>query len=664
VGDRVACAGTGYANHAEVVFVPQKLASRLPEEVDLESGSFSTLGAIALQGLRLAEVQLGGTVAVIGLGLIGLLTVQLAKAGGCQVAAMDPNPARAEIASQMGADGVALNRKELLSVVSRLSLNQGADAVLISASTKGNEPVSLAGEAARDHAVVVAVGAVGLEIPRKLYYGKELTFRVSRSYGPGRYDSEYEEKGKDYPIGYVRWTENRNMQAFLHFLAEGKVKVQPLITHRFPITEALQAYDLLLGNNGEPFLGILITYPDQPGNLTADRRPTTVQDSTTDCSKAIMEHTTVDRRPTNPVDSCVFRRSSAVALGLLGAGQFATSILLPTLKKVSGIEFMGVCAASGINAAHAAKKFGFRFATTEENEIIQNSDINTVVIATRHNLHARQVIAALKAGKNVFAEKPLCLNENELNEIIKTYSETRNPQSAIPGVEMLSEPIPPPSSPPLLMIGYNRRFSPMGIRLKEFCCGIREPLVMSYRVNAGYIPPDHWVHDPEQGGGRIIGEVCHFVDFLIFLAGLSPCQVYARSIPNNGRYRDDNLTMSMEFRNGSIGVISYVANGDKSLAKERIEVFGGGSGAVLDNFRRMELIEDGHRRVFRSYLGQDKGHRGEWEVFRQAIQARAVTPIPFEEALLASLTTFKILESMHLGKPIRMYEPLASKANE
>jgi len=659
VGDRVACAGAGYANHAEIAFVPQNLASRLPDSVDFESASFTTLGAIVLQGLRLAEVQLGGTVAVIGLGLIGLLTAQLAKAAGCQVAAMDPIPARAELAHQTGADGVALNKEELLSVVGGLSSNQGADAVLITAASSSDEPVILAGEVARDRAIVVAVGAVGMDIPRRTYYGKELTFRVSRSYGPGRYDSEYEEKGIDYPIGYVRWTEKRNMQAFLQLLADGKVKVQPLITHRFPITQALQAYDLLLKKNGEPSLGILLTYPGQSEDSTVDHRPSTLEDSAIVC------------RSKDSKDSSVVRRPSAVAVGLLGAGQFATSTLLPAMKKVTGIEFMGVCAASGISAAHAAKKFGFRFATTDENEIIQNPEINIVVIATRHHLHARQVIAALQAGKNVFVEKPLCLNEQELQEIIKTYSELRTgaqpcaptPNSELTGLtaSLLSRASNLEPRTPLLMVGYNRRFAPLARSLKDFLARVEEPLVMHYRANAGYIPPNHWVHDPEQGGGRIIGEVCHFVDFLIFLAGSLPCQVYARTVANNSRYRDDNLTVTLEFRNGSIGTISYVANGDRRFPKERVEIFGGGAVAVLDDFRRLEIIQGGERQVSRSWLRQDKGHQREWGALIAAIQSEGAPPIPMQEVVSTNLTTFEILESIHLGEPIKVPATIASE---
>jgi predicted dehydrogenase len=465
------------------------------------------------------------------------------------------------------------------------------------------------------------------------------------------------------------------MQAFLQLLAEGKVKVEPLITHRFPITQALQAYDLLLKNNGEPSLGILLTYP------TADRRPQTVQDSTTDRRPPTLQDHNIVHRRQDFRGSAVIGPPSAVAVGLLGAGQFATSTLLPAMKKVSGIEFMGLCAASGISAAHAAKKFDFRFATTDEQEIIKNPEINTVVIATRHHLHARQVIAALQAGKNVFVEKPLCLNEQELEEIVKTYSALLAPHSEFrlahsngselctgarpcaptPNSELtgLSASLLPRTSnleprPPLLMVGFNRRFSPMAIQLKEFLSRINEPLIMHYRVNAGYIPSDHWVHDPEQGGGRIIGEVCHFVDFLIFLTGSFPGQLYATSVPNNGRYSDDNLTINIEFGNGSIGTISYVSNGDRRFPKERVEVFGGGAVAVLNNFRRLDLIQHERRRVFRSWLRQDKGHQDEWKAFIKAIHAETALPIPFEEIVCTSSVSFRILESMRLGIPVKI----------
>jgi hypothetical protein len=398
--------------------------------VDFESAAFTTLGAIALQGLRLADVHLGETVAVIGLGLVGLLTVQLAKASGCRVVGMDPNPERCRLAEQLGCDATVTDNSKFAIRNSQLTSGHGADAVLITASTKSNDPVALAGEVARDRGVVVAVGSVGMEIPRKIYYEKELTFRVSRSYGPGRYDMNYEEKGHDYPIGYVRWTEQRNMDAFVSLLAEGKINVKPLVTHRFPINEATKAYDLITGKTKEPYLGILLTYPDNPdlnrkifNRIDDDRIEVVASNLKPDTSNVRSSDSSPSAPPSMPSNgrrTPKASRRTPVRVGLLGAGEFAKGTLLPAMKKVKGIEFVGVCAASGISASHAGKKFGFHFATTDENEIINSPDVNTVVIATRHHLHARQVIAALKAGKHVFVEKPLCINEQELNDIVKT----------------------------------------------------------------------------------------------------------------------------------------------------------------------------------------------------------------------------------------------------
>lgn len=604
-GDRVACAGAGYASHAEIVFIPKNLAVKLPDRVDFESAAFTTMGAIALQGLRLAELQLGETVAVIGLGLLGLLTCQLAKAAGCLVLGMDTNPERCLLAKQLGIDDAVSDDASLLVICNQLTGGRGADKVLITAGTKSNGPVTLAGDVARDRAVVVAVGAVDMEIPRKTYYGKELTFRVSRSYGPGRYDAGYEERGVDYPIGYVRWTENRNMQAFVQQIAEGRINIGPLVTHRFPIEDAAMAYGLITGKTSEPFLGILLTYPEQ-GDLSRK----------------------IEISSNFKAQSSKLQKTESVKIGMLGAGSFATSILIPAMKKVQGIELRGVCTTTGVTAQHVARKFGFRVATTDENEILIDPEINTVAISTRHNLHARQVISSLKAGKHVFVEKPLCLTIQELEEIREAYELRAKSQE-----------------PRALMVGYNRRFAPMAVRMKEFFSSVDEPLMMSYRVNAGYIPLDHWVHDPEIGGGRIIGEVCHFIDFLTFLSGSLPARVHANGLRNDRRYRNDNLTATIEFENGSIGNIIYVANGDKSFPKERIEVFGGGAVAALDNYRKLEMTSHGKRKVIKSLIQQDKGYQGEWEAFVRALD-RNIAPIPFEQAVSSTLTTLCIIRSL------------------
>jgi len=605
-GDRVACAGAGHAVHAEFACVPRLLVARIPSEsLTCDEAAFATLGAVALHGVRNADSKLGDVVAVIGLGLLGQLTVQILKAAGCCVLGMDLSADRAELAGRLGADAVSTSASGFLDLCLQHSTGHGADSVLITAQTSSNDPVNLAGSVARNRAVVVAVGTVAMDIPRRSFYEKELDFRVSRSYGPGRYDSAYEQKGIDYPIGYVRWTETRNMEAFLKLLADRKLNLPPLVTHRFPIVEARSAYDLITGKTPEPFLGVLITYPqDAP-----------------DVRHIKMEG--FDRPAA----------SDAVRIGLLGAGTFAIGTMLPALKRLRAVEMMVASAANGSHAWHAAHKFGFRSCTTDKQQILNNPAVNTVLIATRHHLHASQVIAALAAGKHVFCEKPLCLNEAELKEIAEEHNNSGRQRRH-------------------LMVGFNRRFAPLAMKMKSFVQETGEPLALHYRVNAGFLPADHWLNDPLQGGGRIIGEVCHFVDLLRFLTGATPVEVETHSLSNPGRYSNDNVVCSLRFTDGSQGTISYLANGDKSFSKERIEVFGGGRVAVLEDFRRLELIQSGKKRVFRSLFRQDKGHRGEFEAFVAAIQTGSESPIRFPEIVSTMLTTFALEESRSLGRPI------------
>jgi predicted dehydrogenase/threonine dehydrogenase-like Zn-dependent dehydrogenase len=617
-GNRVACAGAGHAVHAEFACVPRLLVARIHSEtVSFDEAAFTTLGAVALHGVRIADAKLGDIVAVIGLGLLGQLTVQILKAAGCCVLGMDISEGRAQLARRLGADAVSTSSSGFQDLCLQHSGGHGADSVLITAQAASNDPVNLAGAVARNRAVVVAVGTVAMDIPRRFFYEKELDFRVSRSYGPGRYDAAYEQKGIDYPIGYVRWTETRNMEAFLKLIANRKLDLHSLVTHRFPIAEAHSAYDLITGKTHEPFLGMLIVYSD-----LADDTP--------------QVNIAVSARP--------IASDKSVCIGLLGAGSFATSTLLPAMKRV-GAEMVVACAANGSHARHAAEKFGFRFCTTDEQEILNNPAVNTVVIATRHHLHATQVKAALRSGKHVFCEKPLCLNEVELNSIVAARDD-------------------PASSRQLLMVGFNRRFAPLAVRLKSFLKDVREPLALNYRVNAGFLPVDHWLNDPLQGGGRVLGEVCHFVDFLCFLADALPMEVETRSLPNPGHYSNDNIVCSLRFANGSQGTISYLANGDKSYSKERIEVFGGGSIAVLEDFRRLELVRGGNRRVYRSLLGQDKGHRGEWEMFITAIQTGAESPIPFREVVNATMATFALEESRCLAKPVAVSKAVSVEVED
>jgi len=644
VGDRVVSNGP----HAEVVCVPQNLCARIPDNVSDDEAAFTVLAAVGLQGIRLSNPNLGESVAVLGLGLVGLLTVQLLVANGCRVLGTDFDAHRLELARQFGAQTVDLSAgQDPVQAALAFSDGWGVDSVIITASTRSSEPVHQAARMCRQRGRIVLVGVTGLELDRADFYEKELTFQVSCSYGPGRYDPNYEEKGHDYPYGFVRWTAQRNFQAVLNLMATGRLNVTPLITHRFPIEETPKAYDLITGKTGEPFLGVLITYPEQPD---LNRKITL---NTFHVPRSNAQHPSVQR----------------VTVGLLGAGNFATTTLLPAMRKVPGVEFVGICTATGLTARHAGDKFGFRYSTADENEILNDPDINTVVIATRHHLHARQVLAALKAGKNVFCEKPLALNEEELQEIVRVLSGGAEEQGGKGAEEQgsggtdeqrskgefTSAPLHHSTRAqevPLLMVGYNRRFAPMARQLKAFLADVHEPLVMHYRANAGYIAADHWVQDPQQGGGRIIGEVCHFVDLLTFLAGTLPVRVHARALPNGGRYRDDNVVITLEFADGSLGTIAYVANGDRSFPKERVEVFGGGAVAVLDDFRRLELVRQGHKRVSRSLLRQDKGHRGEWEAFVAAVQNGGPLPILFEEIVAITLTTFRILDSLRCGEPV------------
>ncbi len=598
VGQRVACAGGGYATHAEYNVVPRNLLTPLPKNVDFESAAFTTLGAIAMHGFRLAEPQLGENVAVIGLGLLGLLTIQLAAAAGCNVLGIDLDPKRIKLASALGLE--AVTRPQAESASQAFTANRGFDTVIICADTPSNDPVELAGVIARDRAKVVATGAVGLNIPRKIYYEKEISFINSRSYGPGRYDSNYEENGVDYPIGYIRWTEGRNFQAVVDLLASRKLQVESLITHRFPIEDGAQAYEVITGKKKEAFLGVLLKYSDE-------KRETS--------NKVIFP--------------LVSRPSSLVTLGVLGAGVYANATLLPVIKNNKDFELVGIASSGGLHAQHSGKKFGFQYATSSEDEIINDPKINTVAILTRHDSHADLVVKALKAGKHVFVEKPLAINSSQLSVITKQLK--ANSQS-------------------LLTVGFNRRFSPLAQQLHSSLITRHEPLHAHYRINAGYLPLSHWTQDPKLGGGRIIGEACHFIDLISFLVGASPVSVAAHALPDQGKYREDNVSMTFTFPDGSIGVVDYLANGDKSHPKERLEVFCEGMIAVLDDYVSLTTVKDGKKKV--ESHAQDKGWRNEMQAFARAIREGGEPPIPYEQLIGVTKSTFAAVELIRTHQPV------------
>ncbi len=599
IGDHVACAGAGFAVHAEFVCVPRMLVARIASaNVDFESAAFTTVGAVAMHAVRTAESTLGEIVAVIGLGLLGQLAAQILRAAGCAVIGLDLVQERADLAVSMGATAATTSEEEFRDLCFRHSNGHGADSVLIAAETSSSAPVNLAAQVARDRGIVVAVGAVGMELERRPYYEKELDFRVSRSYGPGRYDATFEQKGIDYPIGHVRWTETRNMEAFLQLLSDAKLNVKPLITHLYDIENAASAYELIAGKAQQPYLGVVIRYP--AGRQSEPRR---------------FELIGGQVRPSS---------ASRVRVGLLGAGNFARGVLIPAMQR-SRAELVGICSANGISAQSAGKKFGFAFCTTDEDEIYSDDSINSLVIATRHNFHAAQVIRGVEHGKHVFCEKPLCLTEEELNAIQTAYASAAGCR---------------------LMVGFNRRFAPMVQQTRTFVAQGDGPFTMHYRVNAGPLPPDHWVNDPEQGGGRILGEMCHFVDLLSFICASSPISVQAKGVPSPG---GQDVTATIEFADGSIGTIMYVCNGDRRFSKERIEVFRGGAVVALDDFRRLDLFRHGKKKTFYSRMRQDKGHKSEWRAFADCITSGGPAPIAFEEIVASTLATIRIAESLRSG---------------
>jgi predicted dehydrogenase/threonine dehydrogenase-like Zn-dependent dehydrogenase len=582
IGERVACNG----KHAEVVSVPVNLCARVPDGVSDEDAAFTTLGAIALQGIRLLRPTLGEAIVVTGLGLIGQLTVQLLRANGCRVLGIDPDPERLALARTAGADTVA-SLEDPLAAAYRFSRGRGVDGVLVTAATRSSEPMRQAAQMCRQRGRIVLVGVAGLELSRSDFYKKELSFQVSCSYGPGRYDPSYEEGGHDYPIGFVRWTEQRNFEAFLDLLAAGRVSTAGLVTHRFPLEQAESAYELLGGR--EPSLGIVLEYE------TADVVPNVQLRS---------RRVTVTARPT--------ASNAAVTVAFVGSGNHATSVLIPAFK-AAGARLVTVASSAGVTAVHAGRKYGFADATTDVTAILQDPAVDAVVVTTRHDSHADLVLRALEAGKHVFVEKPLCLTLEELAAVESRYQQAT-------GL--------------LLMVGFNRRFAPLIQRLKLLLSPVTGPKSFVMTVNAGAVAPDHWTQDRAVGGGRVLGEACHFVDLLRFLCG-SP--IVSESQMQMQSPCDDTLTLNLRFADGSIGTVHYFANGSKAFPKERLEVFADGRVLQLDNFRTLKGFGwKGFGRV--SLWRQDKGHRGCAAAFLRALRTAGPPPIAFDEIVEVSRT--------------------------
>jgi len=589
VGDLVACGGAT-ANHAEVVSVPVNLCVKIDESVPLEHAAFTTLGAIALQGIRQADLRLGENCVVIGLGLLGQLSMQMLRAAGVKAIGIDTDQNMVNLSRKNGFGlSFVRGREDLEQIVLHESNGHGCDAVIITAGTDSTDPVDLAGSLARKKAKVVVVGAVSTGFKRENYFKKELDLRMSSSYGPGRYDTEYEEQGIDYPYAYVRWTENRNMQAFAEMLRSRSVDLSALLTHNFPFINAPDAYQLILDRN-EPFAGIVLKY---------------------DTQKDLRRNITLRERSYS---------SGTPVIGLIGAGSFAQNFLLPALQG-NGILHT-VVTGRPQNARNIADKFGFDNCSGDSAEIFSNSEINTVFIATRHDSHATYVLQALRSGKNVFVEKPLCLSPESLEEIRQVYEGTDQ----------------------RLMVGFNRRFAPLLTELRKQMQG-PAPLAIHYRINAGFIPKDHWTQDLKTGGGRILGEVCHFVDLCAFIAS-SEIRSLNASIMKDASGLNDTVAITLNFKNGSIAQISYFSNGSKNFPKEKLEVYGSGKVCVLDDFKELSISA---KSTVRKTGKQDKGHGNEVRLFLESIRNNTLAPVPFDEIYSATLATFKILESAAMG---------------
>lgn len=606
-GDFVACAGAGYANHAEYVVVPENLVIKLPSNVSLEEASFVALGGIALQGIRQSEATFGESVAVIGLGLVGLLTVELLKAFGCKVIGMDVDSNKKELATELGVDlFIDLSKDDAVIETLNFTNGYGADSVLMTASTNLNTPIELAPQILRDRGTLVVVGVSKIDIPRNPYYKKEISVKFSRSYGPGRYDPVYEERGIDYPVGYVRWTEKRNMEIFLSLISEGKLNLKPLISHKFKIEDYQKAYDLISGrtkSNLKP-IAILFEYDKN-----------------------------IEKKQVVYLKQSYQKVTGKVGVSIIGAGNFTKSTLLTNISKLKeSVDLVGIASSSGGSAGVLAKKYNFAYSTSDDQTILTDNGTDLVFITVPHNLHAQMAIEALENGKDVFVEKPLAINLEQLKKVTEAKKESGK----------------------RIMVGFNRRFAPLTRWIKQSIGNIT-PSIVTYRVNAGNVPLTSWINDPDVGGGRIIGEICHFVDFMIYLFNSYPSVVYGDSakIQSKEFLSVDNCIFTIKFENGAVGNIIYDSVAPETLSKERIEILGVGFAGVIDNFVRGE-IHKGGKVVSKRLISQDKGFLEEYEEVIKAIKDGKDFPIPFEDIAYTTLTTFALKESLEQKQPIKI----------
>jgi predicted dehydrogenase/threonine dehydrogenase-like Zn-dependent dehydrogenase len=596
LGEGVCCAGE-YAHHQELLAVPRLLAARVPSGLDLRCAAFGTLGAIALHGVRQAKVQLGETVAVIGLGLVGQLTSQILKAAGCRVIGSDLDAERVAQAQRLGLNrGVASEKENMVDAVGELTGGHGVDATVLCVATESSDPVRIAMEITRRRGRVVVVGVVGMAIDRSPFYEKEIEFTISCSYGPGRYDPLYEVGGLDYPFGFVRWTENRNMEEFLRLLAEGKVDVAPLIQGQFSLDEAPKAYAELSQNGSRP-IAVLLSYPESSASEAESRK--------------------LWLRPQA-------KKKEGLNVAVVGAGGFAQREHLPNLAKIKDVTLRGVVTQRGETASESAKRFGAEYCTTDAEEVFADSEVDVVVIATRHDLHAPLATAAAKAGKDIFLEKPMGITRRECRELAEAVSEA--------GVHFT--------------VGFNRRFAPAIAHVRKEFGALSGPWQIVYRINAEQIPPDHWTQDPLVGGGRVIGEGCHFVDLCSFLIQDQVSEVFARALPVGGARSGvlDSYTATLRYQGGSLATITYTTVGNRNLPKERLEIFRGGGVAVVDDFRVLNLsLPMG---VIKTRPERDKGYLHQLTAFLAWVKGGEDLGMPLDEILQTSETTFAIHDAI------------------
>lgn len=594
IGDRVASNGV----HAEIVSVPKNLVAKIPDNVSYEEASFTVIGSIGLQGIRLANPTIGETVVVVGLGLIGLITAELLIANGCNVIGFDFDDQKVKLASNKGVNAFNASTTDVVKIVESLTNGIGSDAVIIAASTKSNEVISQAAQMSRKKGRIVLVGVIGLDIQRADFFKKELSFQVSCSYGPGRYDEDYEQSGMDYPIGYVRWTEKRNFETILNAISKKQINVKDLITERVSLNNYLQIY----GDMGKGSIASILEYPLQ----------------------------SINRSEIVAVKHFAIRPSSGI-IGIIGAGNFTKMTVMPALKS-AGAHYKYISSAGGLTAKSLANKYGFEFSTTDYKHILNDQEVDLVMITTRHDLHAKMVIETIASGKNVFVEKPLAINGEELDAVLNAYNNQIIPKS--------------------ISVGFNRRFSPFSKKIKALIGTTTDSLNMIATINAGFIPPDVWVHDMKTGGGRIIGEACHFIDLMVYFTGSKVAEVSMSALGKTPTEQTDNAIITLKFQNGSQGVINYFSNGSKSYQKERVEIYSQGRTLILDNFRKLEGFGFKGFSTMRGAL--DKGHKCQFIELITKIKSGGESIISFEEIYNTTKASLAAVKSMQVGGWIKL----------